>query len=91
MRFRESGLIFNFPFDWKVIKWDEHRFFGYVSGRGFKGVYFMALRDEELYLMEVKNYQDRRLKDGEHPFDLLLSDPNFMRRYFYKNFRIALL
>lgn len=86
MTFRESGLNFNFPVGWKVIKWDEHRFFGYVSGRGFKGVDFMALCDEKLYLIEVKNYQDRRLKDGEHPFDLILADADFYAQVFLQKF-----
>lgn len=86
MKFKESGLTFNFPFDWKVIKWDEHRFFGYVSGRGFKGVDFMALREEELYLIEIKNYQDRRLKDEEHPFDLVLVDTDFYAEIFLQKF-----
>jgi len=86
MAFWESGLVFNFPTDWKVIKWDEHRFFGYVSGRGFKGVDFMGLREEELYLIEVKNYQDRRPENGEHPFDLVLSDPDFYGEIFLQKF-----
>jgi len=72
--------------DWKVIKWDEHRFFGYVSGRGFKGVDFMALRNEELYLMEVKNYRDRRPQDEQHPFDLVLADSDFYGEIFLQKF-----
>ena len=86
MAFWESGLVFNFPVDWKVIKWDEHRFYGYVSGRGFKGVDFMGLREEELYLIEVKNYQDRRPDNGQHPFDLVLSDPDFYAEIFLQKF-----
>ena len=86
MAFWESGLVFIFPTDWKVIKWDEHRFFGYVSGRGFKGVDFMGLREEELYLIEVKNYQDRRPENGQHPFDLVLSDPDFYGEIFLQKF-----
>ena len=86
MTFKESGLTFSFPINWKVIKWDEHRFFGYVSGRGFKGVDFMALSDEQLYLIEVKNYQDRRPNDDEHPFDLVLADPDFYGEVFLQKF-----
>lgn len=86
MTFRESGLTFNFPMGWKVIKWDAHRFFGYVSGRGFKGVDFMALHDEKLYLMEVKNYQDRRPNDEQHPFDLIQADPDFYAEVFLQKF-----
>ena len=82
MIFKESGLNFSFPINWKVIKWDTHRFFGYVSGRGFKGVDFMALSDEKLYLIEVKNYQERRPNDEQHPFDLVLADPDFYAEVF---------
>ncbi len=86
MVFQESGLVFNFPIDWKVIKWDEHRFFGYVSGRGFKGVDFMALRNEELYLIEVKNYRNRRPQDEQHPFDLLFAESDFYGEIFLQKF-----
>ena len=86
MAFKESGLTFSFPTDWKVIKWDAHRFFGYVSGRGFKGVDFMALSEEKLYLIEVKNYQDRRPNDEQHPFDLILADPDFYAEVFLQKF-----
>jgi len=86
MTFHESGLVFNFPENWKVIKWDEHRFYGYVSGRGFKGVDFMALRNDELHLMEVKNYRDRRPQDGQHPFDLVMADPDFYAAIFLQKF-----
>ncbi len=86
MTFKESGLTFSFPINWKVIKWDAHRFFGYVSGRGFKGVDFMALSDEQLYLIEIKNYQDRRPNDDEHPFDLVLADPDFYGEIFLQKF-----
>lgn len=72
--FTESHLRFNFPLNWTVIKWDEHRFYGYVSGKGFKGVDFMAIEGEELYLIEVKNFTDRRPKDEELPIDLPLAD-----------------
>ncbi len=86
MTFHESGLVFNFPEDWKVIKWDEHRFYGYVSGRGFKGVDFMVLLDDGLHLMEVKNYRDRRPQDGQHPFDLVMADPDFYAAIFLQKF-----
>ena len=40
-----------------MIKLDEHRFYSYVSGRGFKGVDFIGLSYEgKLLLLEVKNY-----------------------------------
>jgi hypothetical protein len=86
MTFKESGLTFSFPRSWKVIKWDAHRFFGYVSGRGFKGVDFMALHDEKLYLIEVKNYKNRRSNDKEHPFNLILADPNLYAEIFLQKF-----
>lgn len=73
--FEESELLFEFPSSWNVIRWDAHRFYGYVSGSGFKGVDFMAIHEGMLYLIEVKNYSDRLLQDEEQPIDLLLASP----------------
>lgn len=54
--FSESGLIFEFAPGWRVVKYDEHRFFQGFSGVGLKGVDFLVLRPgEQLVLLEVKN------------------------------------
>jgi hypothetical protein len=74
--YKESGLKFIFPDHWKVLKLDEHRFYGYVSGRGFKGVDFI-LEDVNgtSILMEVKNYINRFPGDGVDPVDAVLENP----------------
>lgn len=60
MTFQESGLIFHFPADWLVRKFDSHKFYRGISGLGFKGVDFIALPPEgPLLLFEVKNYFNR--------------------------------
>jgi len=73
---KESGLTFNFPQDWKVIKFDEHRFYQYVNGIGLKGVYFICIKPNgELLLIEVKNYADRFPQDGIKPVVAVLNNP----------------
>ena len=75
-RYSESGLIFNFPDDWKVFPFDQHRFYRYVSGYGLKGVDFIGITPEKkLVLIEVKNYFDRFPKDGVDPLQRILEDP----------------
>jgi len=70
----ESRLQFTFPDSWIVIKADTHRFYKYLSGRGFKGVDFLAMTDTHLYLIEVKNYENRYKEDGILPIQMLLDD-----------------
>ena len=72
----ESGLKFNFPKDWKIIKFDEHRFYQYVNGIGLKGVDFICIKPNgELLLIEVKNYADRFPQDGINPALDVLDNP----------------
>ena len=71
--FAESGLTFQFPNDWVVFKYDEHRFYRYVSGEGLKGVDFIGIRQDRLFLMEVKNYGDRVDLDTYDPMENLLN------------------
>ncbi len=55
-QFTESGLIFSFDPDWRVYKYDEHRFYQGFSGVGLKGVDFIALQPgRSVVLVEVKN------------------------------------
>ena len=73
---KESGLNFNFPKDWKVIKFDEHRFYQYVNGMGLKGVDFICIKPSgHLLLIEVKNYADRFPQDGIKPALAVLENP----------------
>ena len=56
--FEESDLRFRFGKQWRVFKFDQHRFYRYLSGYGLKGVDFMGLQREakRLLLVEVKNF-----------------------------------
>ncbi len=85
--FRESGLIFTFPENWTVVKLDEHRFYSYVSGRGYKGVDFIAIDGTgRLILLEVKNYRDRYPKDGVRPVAALLESPSLYAHNYLRKF-----
>lgn len=55
----ERGIRILFDEEWQVVKLDEHRFYSRLSGRGFKGVDFVALhKDYGVALIEFKNYAD---------------------------------
>lgn len=55
--FSESSCAFTFDKRWKVLKYDDHRYYQIVSGRSFSGIDFAAiLNNEELFLIEVKNF-----------------------------------
>lgn len=54
--FSESNLLFQFPDDWVVRKFDDTIAYQSLSGHGLKGVDFIALSpDGKLWLVEVKN------------------------------------
>ncbi len=56
----ESDLLFNFPADWVVRKYDATEAYQSLSGHGLKGVDFLALSpDGYLWLIEVKNFRPR--------------------------------
>ncbi len=58
---RESGLIFTFPADWGVRKYDHHTFYQGLSSVGLKAVDFIVLPPSgELWLIEVKNFLPRQ-------------------------------
>ena len=72
---QESGLAFTFPENWVVKKYDEHRFYHYLSGLGFKGVDIIAITPEKkLILIEVKNYINRFPQDGINPTETLINN-----------------
>lgn len=65
--FSESDLVFYFPDDWVVRKFDDTRAYQSLSGHGLKGVDFIALSpDGKLWLMEVKNYRPRFKDEKEY-------------------------
>jgi hypothetical protein len=83
--FSESELHFKFPVDWIVHKYDEHRFYRYLSGSGLKGVDFIAIHQGELILIEVKNYVTRSKKENYDPMEPLLINPAlYVKRYLRK-------
>lgn len=76
MEFIESGLHFRFSEEWVVKKYDAHRFYRGLSGSGLKGVDFLGIRQEELFLFEIKNFRRRRHRQAENPLDAILSNPS---------------
>lgn len=61
MLFQESGWQFEFDKPWSVTKFDSHRYYQALSGSGYKGLDFIALKPhEQLLLIEVKNYRDQK-------------------------------
>ena len=55
--FFESRHRIIFDSSYQVIAFDKTEWFSRLTGFGFKGVDFMALKDGKLYLIEMKNYQ----------------------------------
>lgn len=84
--FKESGLVFQFPASWTVFKYDEHRFYSYLSGSGLKGIDFIAIHGNELILIEVKNYTDRIVKENFDPMKGLLSEPETYVEHYWRKF-----
>lgn len=61
MTYSESDLLFTFPDDWIVRKYDSTVAYQSLSGHGLKGVDFLCLSpDGKLWLIEVKNYRMRK-------------------------------
>ncbi len=75
--FTESGFEFSFASRWQVIRYDQHRFYSYLSGYGLKGVDFIAidLKTRQLWLMEVKNFAPADWQGESPTMDLVLSSP----------------
>ena len=75
--FTESGFEFSFANRWQVIRYDQHRFYNYLSGYGLKGVDFIAidLKTRQLWLMEVKNFAPTNWQGESPTMDLVLSSP----------------
>lgn len=66
MDFSESGWQIKFPDQWWVKKFDEHKYYRTLSGKGFKGVDFVIIvPGTGLVLLEVK-YFYQSLPTSEH-------------------------
>ena len=51
----ESG--FNIKLEGKhIIKFDQHRYYIPFSGQSRKGVDYLIINDDHLYLIEIKNF-----------------------------------
>lgn len=75
MEFIESGLHFRFSEQWVIKKYDAHRFYQGLSGSGLKGMDFLGILEEELFLFEVKNFRRRQLWQRENPLDAVMFEP----------------
>ena len=66
--FQESDLQFQFSdTDWRVKKYDTHRFFKTLSGAGLKGVDFLGIfQDKQVVLWEVKNYHTNQANKSQN-------------------------
>ncbi len=73
--FRESGLSFQFDAFWVVKKYDAHRYYSYLSGAGLKAIDFAGVREEKVYLFEVKNYSIRYEGKPFYKIYELINDP----------------
>ncbi|MEO1434957.1 MAG: hypothetical protein AAFV80_05430 [Bacteroidota bacterium] len=80
--FQESGIQFEFSEEWVVKKYDDHRFYKYLSGRGFSGVDFISIRNgKEVVFWEMKNFLPRPGGRGHDPEQTLEDDPE---RFYYE-------
>lgn len=77
MHYAESDIDFHFDAShWAVCRYDQHRYFKGWSGRGLKGVDFIAVRKQNKFLlMEVKNYNRRPNGKGGQTADVIRADP----------------
>lgn len=76
MEFIESDLLFSFAPNWLVKRFDQHKFYKAMSGRGLKGVDCMAiLDDDKLVLIEIKNYCKRKNSPKEPNIEDIIGNP----------------
>lgn len=48
--------MLDFDQSWSVVAFDQTRFFKALAGQGLRGVDFLGIREQTLYLIEIKNY-----------------------------------
>lgn len=56
MTFKESRLAITFGPSWSVLPFDQSAFFKTLAGQGLKGVDFVGIHNNQLFLFEIKNY-----------------------------------
>lgn len=64
-QFKESGLIFSFDRNWRVLKWDAHPAFvgGLRRHQSTCGVDFLALHGTVPYFIEIKSFREHRIEN----------------------------
>ncbi|MEM8524166.1 MAG: hypothetical protein AAGG68_05970 [Bacteroidota bacterium] len=73
--FTESNLQFHFHDNWTVRKYDEHPFYQAMSGVGMSAVDFVGIHPSgKLFLMEVKNFNNRSERENLRTLDKLEGD-----------------
>ncbi len=55
-QFIESQIQFSFYDSWDVVAFDKTKFYKTISGLGVKGVDFLGIHNQQLYFIEVKNF-----------------------------------
>lgn len=86
--YTESGLHFTFDQRWTVFKFDQHRFYQYLSGQGLKGVDFLAADQctPEILLLEVKNFAPKNWKGPLPTRDIVLENPEAYAKKIIKKY-----
>lgn len=76
MTFNESRVLLNFDQSWSVVAFDQTRFFKALAGQGLRGVDFLGIREQTLYLIEIKNYspakKEKRYRYGANQAELVV-------------------
>ncbi|HRW76734.1 MAG: hypothetical protein H6568_06215 [Lewinellaceae bacterium] len=67
MIFYESRVALNFDASWSVIPFDQSRYFKALAGQGLRGVDFLGIREQTLFLIEIKNYSPAK-KAKHYPY-----------------------
>jgi hypothetical protein len=85
MHFLESDIHFFFGSDWVVHRYDTHRYFKGLSGKGLKGVDFIGvLHQKSLVFFEIKNYNPRPSGKGGQSLKIVQQDSEILLHAFTK-------
>lgn len=81
--FIESDLRFKFGDQWIIKKFDAHRYYVWLSGRGLKGVDFIGIyQQKKVVLIEVKNFSRRN--DNQKPEHLQVDADKLSEAFIHK-------
>lgn len=69
--FHESRLVITFGPSWSVLRFDQSVFFKTLTGQGLRGVDFVGIHGNHLYLIEVKNYTRAKNQAAPSPPEAL--------------------